>query len=162
KPASTSVNWVNRLVSLLATGAMTVLWLVFPPSLLLTIVLTTISLLATTFTARNYLSNFLQNLRNKNLANMTTTITFGWLLLLAHTLYHSISMPMASSFSMAFMSFIMPVVLIAIINGMDELKRLILLKSQKMQLQGVQTLFPQMAEKYRCYQPLPEEQIIFN
>ncbi len=161
-PASTSANWVNILVNLLAAGAITVLWLIFPPSLLLTIVLTTLSLLATTFTARNYLSNFLHNLRNKNLANMTTTVTFGWFLSLIHTLYHSISMPMASSFSMAFMSFIMPVVLITIINGMDELKRLILLKSQKMQLQGVQTLFPQMAEKYRYYQPTAQEQIVFN
>ena len=155
---SGKANWVNILINLLAMGVMIALWFAFPPSLPLTIALTSITFLTTAFTAREYLLNFFRNLRDKNLANMTTTISFGWFLSLAHTLYHSIHMPHVGSFSMAFMSFIMPVMLITIINGMDEIKRVVLNKSKKMQLKGMQTLFPQMENEYDCYALSPSEQ----
>ncbi|PJE10580.1 HAD-IC family P-type ATPase [Legionella sp.] len=156
---SGKINWINILINLLAMGVITLLWFFFPPSIPLTIVLTTISFLTTGFTAREYLINFFRNLRSKNLANMTTTISFGWFLSLAHTLYHSIMMPMASSFSMAFMSFVMPVMLITLVNGMDEIKRIILNKSKKMRLQGMDTLFPEMKKEYPCYQLSSTDQV---
>lgn len=81
---------------------------------------------------------------------MATTISLGWFLSMAHTLYHAISMPIISSFSMIFMNFIMPSLLIACINAMDEIKRLVVEKSTKKQLQGIRVLFPQMAETYLC------------
>ncbi|MCL9685201.1 HAD-IC family P-type ATPase [Legionella maioricensis] len=156
---STKINWINIIVNLLAMGAIVGLSVLFPPSLLLTIGLTSLTFLTTAFTAREYLINFFQNLRNNNnLANMTTTVTLGWSLSLAHTLFHAISMPLASSFSMIFMSFVMPLILITIINGMDEIKRQVLRKSTKMHLQGVKALFPQMSEEYPCYQLSQEQQ----
>ena len=158
KESPTHVNWINILVNLLAIGAITFLSVVFPPSIALTIGLTSLSFATTAFTARDYLINFLRNLRSKSLANMTTTITLGWFLSFMHTLYHSITMPLASSFSMIFMSFIMPVVLITIINGMDEIKRLVLNKSKKMHIQDIKTIFPQMSEEYPCYQLSIDEQ----
>lgn len=151
------INWVNILVNLAAICAISILSVIYPPSLLLTIGLTTLSFLATAFTARAYLINFFLNLRNRNFTTMTTTITLGWVLSLAHTLYHSITMPLASNFSMTFMSFIMPIVLITVINSMDEIKRLILNKSKKMHLQGMKTLFPQMVNEYDCYPLSPEK-----
>lgn len=155
---SNNINWINIIVNLLSVGAIIFLSLMFPPSLLLTIGLTSLSFLTTAFTARNHLINFYQNLRNKNLVNMSTTITLGWLLSLMHTLYHSIAMPLASSVSMIFMSFIMPVLLITFVNGMDEIKRLVLNQTKKMQLQGIKALFPQMAEEYPCYQLTLQQQ----
>lgn len=83
---------------------------------------------------------------------MATTISLGWFLSMAHTLFHAISMPLASNFSMIFMNFMMPTMLIACINGMDEVKRLVIEKSKKIQLKGIKTLFPQMSETYRCYE----------
>lgn len=157
KNKSNSVNWINILVNLASMFGIIILSAIFPPSLLLTIGLTTLSFLTTAFTARSYLINFFRNLRNKNPANMATPITLGWLLSLAHTLYHSITMPLASSFSMIFMSFIMPVMLIMIINGMDEIKRLVLNKSKKMHLKGMKALFPSMAKEYHCY-PLSQQE----
>jgi Cu+-exporting ATPase len=152
KEASNKINWINILINVFAMVLIIVLSVVFPPSIPLTILLTAISFLTTAFTAREYLINFYRNLRNKNLANMTTTITLGWFLSLAHTLFHVIAMPLAASFSMVFMSFIMPVMLITFINGMDEIKRLILNKSNKMNLEGIKSLFPKMSKKYTCYQ----------
>ena len=159
---SNNVNWINIIVNLIAMAVIIGLSIIFPPSLPLTIGLTALSFLTTTFTAREYLINFFRNLRNKNLTNMTTTITLGWLLSLAHTLYHSITMPLASSFSMVFMSFIMPVLLMTAINLMDEIKRLVLNKSKKMHLRGMKTLFPQMADEYPCYQLSPKEQEVLS
>ncbi|MBA3537675.1 MAG: cation-transporting P-type ATPase, partial [Tatlockia sp.] len=152
KEASNKKNWINILINVSAMVLIVVLSVVFPPSIPLTIILTAISFLSTAFTAREYLLSFYRNLRNKNIANMTTTITLGWVLSLAHTLFHVIAMPLAVSFSMVFMSFIMPVMLITFINGMDEIKRLILNKSNKMNLEGLKSLFPQMSKSYTCYQ----------
>lgn len=152
---SSLVNWINILINLASMGIILLLTSLFPPSLLLTIGLTSLSFLTTAFTTRHYLINFFANLRNKHFTTMSTPITLGWLLSLAHTLYHTISMPLTASFSMTFMSFIMPIVLITVINGMDEIKRLIYNKSKKMHLEGMKTLFPQMAEKYHYY-PLSE------
>jgi Cu+-exporting ATPase len=160
KENSNHINWINILVNLLTIGVITILSVLFPPSIALTIGLTSLSFAATAFTARDYLINFFRNLQNMRFANMSTTITLGWLLSLVHTLYHSITMPLASSFSMIFMSFIMPVILITVINGMDEIKRLVLNKSIKMHIQGIKTLFPQMSEEYPCYQLLEDEQEI--
>lgn len=99
KDASKSkANWINIILNLLAIGLITTLSLIFPPSILLTVGLTSLSFLTTLFTARNYLIDFLKSLRTMKLANMNTTITLGWFLSLAHTLYHVISMPLASSF----------------------------------------------------------------
>jgi Cu+-exporting ATPase len=50
--------------------------------------------------------------------------------------------------------------LIASINGMDEIKRLIIEKSKKIQLKGIKALFPQMSETYRCYK-LPQSELEF-
>ncbi|MFC3908522.1 HAD-IC family P-type ATPase [Legionella dresdenensis] len=152
KSKSGKINWINITVNLIAMTAITILALAFPPSILLSVILITVSFLITAFTAREYLINFFRNLRTGKLANMTSTISLGWFLSLAHSLYHTISMPMASSFSMVFMNFIMPIILITCINGMDEIKRMVMEKSRKMQLNGLKTLFPQMSEKYRCYQ----------
>ena len=146
-----NLNWINIIVNLISIGFVIAFSIIFPPSLLLTIGQTTLSFLTTAFTARGYLFNFFHNLRHRNFANMTTTITLGWLLSLAHTLYHAITMPLVIGFSMIFMSFIMPIVLITVINGMDEIKRVILNKSKKMHLAGIKTLFPQMADEYECY-----------
>ena len=152
KDKSNSINWINILVNLLAMGTIIALSIICLPSLPLTIGLTALSFFTTAFTARDYFINFFRNLRNKNPANMTTSITLGWFLSLTHTFYHSITMPLASSFSMIFMSFIMPIMLITIVNGMDEIKRLVLNKSKKMHLQEIKALFPQMEEEYLCYQ----------
>ncbi|MDP1601885.1 MAG: HAD-IC family P-type ATPase [Legionella sp.] len=150
-PISNTVNWINISVNIAAMLAIIILYGVFPPSLLLTIGLTTLTFLTTTFTARGYLLNFFRNLRHRDLAGMPTVITSGWLLSLAHTLYHSITMPLATNFSMAFMSFLMPISLITLVNIMDEIKRRVLDKSKTMYLQGMKNLFPQMSEEYTCY-----------
>lgn len=91
---------------------------------------------------------------------MATTVSLGWFLSLIHTIYHSVSMPLASSFSMTFMSLIMPIMLLTIINGMDEIKRIVLNKSRKMHLKGMKMLFPQMSNAYQCYPLSTQEQII--
>ncbi|MBA2655878.1 MAG: HAD-IC family P-type ATPase [Tatlockia sp.] len=149
--SSNKTNWVNIAINLLAIATILCLYLIFPASIPLTISLAVISFLTTAFTARGYLVNFYHNLRNKNFANMSTTITLGWFLSLAHTIYHAIRMPLLINFSMVFMSFIMPVTLITFINGMDEIKRLVLNRSRKMNIEGMKSLFPQMAEEYRYY-----------
>lgn len=151
-------NRINILVNLVAMFGILILSLIYPPSLFLTTVLTTVTSLTTAFTGRSYLSTFLRNLRNKNMNDMSSTISLGWLLSLTHTLYHSITMPLASSFSMVFMSFIMPVMLIAMVNGMDEIKRLVLQKSKTIHLKGMKSLFPQMSEQYTCYKLSEVEQ----
>ena len=149
---------INILINVLSIIAILVLTIFFPPTLLLTIGLTTLSFLTTAFTARSYLLSFFRNLRHQHVMNMSTPITLGWFSSLAHTLYHSISMPLARSFSMTFMSYLMPIVLIAIVNTMDEIKRLVLKQSNKMHLKGIRSLFPQMANEYHCCQLTPTEQ----
>jgi len=144
------VNWLNILVNISSMLTIIILTTLFTPSIPLTIGLISISYLTTAFTSRQYLINFLQNLRKKDFTNMTTTVSLGWLLSLAHTLYHAFLMPLAGSFSMIFMSFIMPIMLITIINGMDEIKRIVLNNSKKMHLQGMKNLFPQMSKEYTC------------
>jgi Cu+-exporting ATPase len=158
KKEAFSINWLNIIINLIAIGVISALSLLLAPSLLLTIGLTLISFLTTAFTARSYLINFLKNLRQKNFFNMNTTVTLGWSLSLAHTLYHAISMPLLSGFPMMFMCFIMPIMLITIINGMDEIKRRILKQSKKMHLKGMKMLFPEMAVHYACYQLLQLDQ----
>ncbi|AWN72596.1 TPA: HAD-IC family P-type ATPase [Legionella anisa] len=145
-------NWINIFVNLMCMGAVLALTLTFPPSIILTIGLTALTFFSTAFTAREYLFAFFRNFRAKNFTNMATTISLGWFLSMAHTLFHAISMPLASNFSMIFMNFMMPTMLIACINGMDEVKRLVIEKSKKIQLKGIKTLFPQMSETYRCYE----------
>lgn len=145
-------NWINIIINLISMGVVSSCALIFPPSILLTASLTALSFLTTAFTSREYLLAFFHNFRTKRFFNMATTISLGWFLSLGHTLFHSITMPLAASFSMVFMSFLMPLMLIAFINGMDEIKRLVMEKSKKIQLKGLKTLFPQMSEKYPCYQ----------
>lgn len=145
------LNWINIFINMISILTIVGLSVLFPPSLLLTIGLTTLSFLTTAFTARHYLINFYYHLRNKNLINMETPITLGWLLSLAHTLYHSMTMPFTISFSMTFMNFIMPIMLITIINVTDEMKRLVLNQSKKIHLKGIKTLFPHMSDEYPCY-----------
>lgn len=145
-------NWINILVNLISMGAVLALTFAFPPSIVLTIGLTALTFFSTAFTSREYLFAFFRNFRTKNFANMATTISLGWFLSMAHTLFHAMSMPLASSFSMIFMNFMMPTMLIACINSMDEIKRVIIEKSKKIQLKGIKTLFPQMSETYRCHQ----------
>lgn len=144
-------NWINILINVLAIVAMTGLSLLLPTSVPLTMSFTALTMLATAFTARNYLLNFYRNLRQKKLATMATPITLGWFLSLAHTSYHSVMMPMGGSFSMTLMNFIMPVTLMLLVNGMDEMKRMVRSQSQKLQLRDIKSLFPQMASEYDCY-----------
>lgn len=147
------VNWNNITINALAMAAIIFLSILFPPSWPLTIGLTALSFLTTAYTARDYLIVFFRNLRTQRPTDMmSTSVTLGWLLSLVHTLYHSLTMPLMINFSMILMSFIMPVMLIMVINGMDEIKRLILSASRKMHLRGIKTLFPQMAEEYPCHE----------
>jgi Cu+-exporting ATPase len=155
--SSNKKNGVNILINLICVGVVLALTLLFPPSIPLTIGLVALTVFTTAFTSRDYLIAFFRNFRSKNFANMATTISLGWLLSMAHTLFHAISMPLAGSVSMVFMNFMMPTMLIACINGMDELKRLVIEKSKKIQLKGIKTLFPQMAATYRCYHLDPSE-----
>ncbi len=60
-------------------------------------------------------------------------------------------MPLAINYSMVFMNFMMPILLITLINSMDEIRRLIARKSTKMQLKGLESLFPKMAKNYVRY-----------
>lgn len=156
--SSAWVNWINIAVNLLAIGAIISLSLLFPPSILLTLGLSAIALGVTAFTARDHIKNFVLNLRARKLSLMPATITLGWLLSLGHILYHAFLMPIASSFSMVFMNFLMPVTLMTGVNIMDEIQRLIAKKSKKLQLQGLTNLFPEMAKDYPCYQLDEEEQ----
>lgn len=150
-------DWINILINLISMVTVLSLTLLFPPSIFLTIGLSTLTLCSTAFTSRDYLFTFLQNFRTKSFANMATTISLGWFLSMAHTLFHAISMPLASSFSMVFMNFIMPSILIACVNGMDEIKRRLMEQAKKAQLKGVKALFPQLSEMYRYYQLTPSE-----
>jgi Cu+-exporting ATPase len=150
-------NWIDILINVISMATVLILTLIFPPSIFLTIGLSALTFLSTAYTARAYIWAFFQNLRTKNFANMATTISLGWFLSMGHTLFHAISMPLAKSFSMVFMNFIMPSLLMACINGMDEIKRIIIEKSKKIQLKGMKALFPQMSETYRCYKITPSE-----
>lgn len=145
-------NWFNILINVIAMSTIIACMLLFPPSILLTVALASLSFLTTAFTSRQYLLAFYRNFKSKHFVNMATTVSLGWFLSLGHTLFHSISMPLASSFSMVFMNFIMPIILIICINGMDEIKRAVQEKSKKIQLHGIRTLFPQMSETYQCYE----------
>ncbi|MCX7117705.1 MAG: HAD-IC family P-type ATPase [Legionellales bacterium] len=91
---------------------------------------------------------FYQQIREKTLNTMATPITLGWLLSLAHTLYHAITMPTMQNPAMTFMNYLMPILLITTVNAMDEIKRRVLSQSKKMHLQGMKTLFPQMSKTY--------------
>lgn len=144
-------QWINLGVNLISMTAIIILGLVFPPSILLTVGLTLLSFATSAFSSRAYLLNFFNNIRHQDWANLTNSVALGWFLSLAHSLYHSITMPLAASFSMLFMSFVMPILLIAIINGMDEIKRRVMNKSKKMHLHGINTLFPQMSDQYFAY-----------
>ncbi len=150
-------NAINILINLLSIGVITTCALLFPPSILLTLGLTVVSFLTSAFTSREYLLAFYRNFRSKSFANMATTVSLGWFLSLAHTLFHASTMPLATSFSMLFMSFIMPLMLITCINGMDEIKRLIMEKSQKIYLKSIKRLFPELSDTYLCYEFTLEE-----
>lgn len=126
------------------------------PSILLSAGLATISFATTAFTSRDYLSNFLNNLKNKRFWEMSTTVSFGWFFALAHTLFHLSIMPVCGNLSMVFMNFVMPVGLMICVNIMDEIKRFIFDKSKKMQLKETKSLFPDMLNQYQCYQLNPE------
>ncbi|MGC1182137.1 HAD-IC family P-type ATPase [Legionella sp.] len=155
-------NWINIIINFLAIGAIGILSIIFPPSLFLTIGLTSLSFLTTAFTGRNYLINFFKHRHGQNMFDMNTTVTLGWFLSFIHTLYHVITMPLVCDFSMIFMCFIMPVTLFTLINGMDEIKRQVLNQSKKMHLKGLNMLFPQMANEYECYQCSSLEQELFS
>lgn len=153
-------NWINIFINFLVIGLVIALSLLFPPSLALSIGLTALSAISTVFTCRKYLWAFLRNLKTcklDSLANMSSTVSLGWFTSMAHTLFHVIKMPMMHGFPMVFMNFIMPNLLITCINGMDELKRLIMEKSKKIQLNSLKTLFPKISEKYACFTLLEEE-----
>ncbi|MBA2649311.1 MAG: cation-translocating P-type ATPase [Legionella sp.] len=157
KMPSNSINWYNIAVNLVTVLIIISLSLTFPPSMLLTISLSTLSCFASTFSARSYISQSLNSLRHKNVSSMATSITLGWFLSLAHTLYHAFTMPLAGGISMVFMSYIMPILLIALINGMETIKSLIVKNSQAMHLKGMRSLFPHMSEVYEQY-PLTAQQ----
>ncbi len=141
-------NWLNILINFIAITSIIVLSIIFPPSLLLSIGLGAICFSATLFTARDYILNFLKSLSSKNFLSMQVTVSFGWLLALAHAIYHVSLMPLMTSFAMTFMNFVMPLTLVTIVNVMDEIKRQIQKKSQKIYLNGIKSLFPEMQEEY--------------
>lgn len=145
---SSKVNWLNILVNLIAIISVVVLSIIFPPSLLLSLGLVAICFSATLFTARDYIFNFIKSLSNKTTTSMQATVSFGWLLALVHSIYHVSVMHVISSFAMTFMNYIMPLILVTIVNVMDEVKRQIFIRSQKLVLNGLTTLFPQMRTEY--------------
>ncbi|MFI4962234.1 MAG: HAD-IC family P-type ATPase [Legionellales bacterium] len=151
-------NWTNILVNIAAIIGILGISFFVPASLPVTVGLTLLTCITTAFTARDYLAAFFRNVRDNRLANMATTVSLGWLLSLAHTLYHAISMPLMHSFSMTCMNFIMPIVLMLLINGMDEIKRKVINSSKRMHLKSMKILFPEMAEKYECSYLTKEEQ----
>lgn len=160
-------NLINIVVNGISMVTIICFLSIFPPSILLTTGLTLLSFLTTAFTIRGYLIDFFFNFRHKSFSNMATPISLGWFLSLGHTLFHTITMPLMGSSFMTVMNFIMPIALITCINVMDEIKRSILEKSVKFQLQGIKSLFPEMAKEYRCQQLSPEQmnlmkEIIFN
>lgn len=146
--ASSSINWVNILINVIAIASIIALSIVFPPSLLLSLGLGAICFSATLFTARDYIFNFIKSLSNFNFKSMQVTISIGWLLSLVHSAYHIGVMPLMRSFAMTFMNFIMPLVLVTIVNVMDEIKRQISLRSQRLTLNGLNSIFPQMRKQY--------------
>ena len=154
---SAKVNWLNILVNLIAIISVVVLSIIFPPSLLLSLGLGAICFSATLFTARDYIFNFFKSLGKKSNTTMQATVSLGWLLALAHCIYHVSVMHVISSFAMTFMNYIMPLILVTIVNVMDEVKRQISLRSQNLVLNGLNTLFPQMRDEYSACALAAEE-----
>jgi len=150
KETSQRLNWINILINLVAIASIIALSIAFPPSLPLMIGLTLICFVTTAWTARHYIQQFFRNIRHNNWFNMPTSITLAWGLSLGHTLYHMITMPLMMDIAMTFMNFIMPMMLVGIINIMDEIKRWVLSQSKKMHIQGMASLFPNMADEYMC------------
>ncbi|MDP3561122.1 MAG: HAD family hydrolase [Legionellaceae bacterium] len=151
------VNWLNIVINVFVIAAIITLSIVFPPSLPLTLGLIGLSFVTTVFTARHYFFQFFRNWRANSWFNMPTAISLGWGLSLAHALYHSIAMPLMFEFSMTFMNFIMPVMLITIVNIMDEIQRFVVNATKKMHLRGLKVLFPSMEAIYYCYELSEEE-----
>jgi Cu+-exporting ATPase len=145
-----NLNLINIVINIATIALILMLSALATPSLMLNIALTAIAFTTTAYTAREYLINFIKNFRLGLIANanMGTTITLGWSLSLFHTLYHLISMPLMVGISMTFMCFIMPVLLITIINVMDGLNILVLEKAKTIQLKGINNLFPKMSAEY--------------
>ena len=141
-------NRINITLNIFAIISIIVLSIIFPPSLFLSLGLAGICLVVSAVTARIYILNFLRNLREKKFFSMNSTVTFGWLLSAAHTIYHLNLMPAITSISMTFMMFIMPLTLVTIVNVMDEIKRLILQKSSQVIINGMPSLFPELQEEY--------------
>lgn len=148
KRDKSAINWINILINVIAIVSIIVFSIIFPPSLLLSLGLGAICFLVTLFTARDYIFNFIKSLSNFEIQGMQTTVSLGWLLAMAHGAYHIGIMPVMRSFAMTFMNFVMPLALITIVNVMDELKRQISLRSQKLLLNGLQSIFPQMRDEY--------------
>ncbi len=160
-----AINWINIAINLIAMGLVIGFSLFFPPSLMSSIGLTAISFVSTAFTCRKYLFALLRNMRTLKLTsfvNMSTTVSLGWLSSMAHAIFHVIKMPMMDSFSMVFMNFMMPNLLITCINAMDELKRIIVEKSVRIQLNSLNALMPEMEEEYSCFALSAEEQNFFS
>lgn len=154
---SSSINWLNIFINILTIAVIVILSLVFPPSLFLNIGLGIVCFSATLFTARDYIFNFFKSLTTKKFLSMPVTVSFGWLLALAHAIYHMQTMPLTANFAMTFMNFIMPVTLVTVVNIMDEIKRQIKKKTQIVYLNGIKSLFPQMQESYEAMLLTPEE-----
>ena len=144
-------NWFNVVVNIMSMLIVFGLSLILPPSLGLTIASCVLTFITTAYTSRAYLFALIQNARTMQFATMATTIGLGWILSMAHTFYHAFSMPMAHGFSTVFMTYMMPSMLLACINGMDEIKRLLMETSKRMQLKGIKRLLPEMADTYACY-----------
>lgn len=142
------VNQLNIVINIIAILGIIILSILLPPSILLNISLSIICFATTLFTAREYIFNFLKNLKNKKFEIMPASVSLAWILSLAHTIYHLEFMPTIQSLSSTFMIFGMPLILVTIINIMDEIKRLIKNKSKKITLNGLNTLFPEMQDKY--------------
>lgn len=148
----------NLILSLAALILITALALLFPPSIGLTWTLAGLSLATATVTARHYLKSFYQNIRRKAWANMSTSVSLGWFFAITHTLYHAITMPIILSFSMIGMIYLMPIILMGLINLMDELHQYLMQRAQKMHLQTINHLFPNIAATYECFEITPNQQ----
>lgn len=151
-------NWINVAVNITALALIVILNAIFPPSLILSLGLMAISFVVTLYTTREYIFSFLKSINSKNFFSMSVTVTLGWALALVHAVYHLWFMPLSSSFAMFFMNFVMPLILVIIVNIMDEIKRNIEKKSKKVFLNGIQSLFPEMQDSYEGVK-LSEESI---
>lgn len=141
---STCKYYMNILVNLLGMGILLLLFFSQPGALAFFIVVTIITIFVTLLTAREYLKNFLRD-------NMSKLISLGIALAYGHILYQFLTFYFAVmlSFSMVFMTFMMPIMLILFLNIINLIKNNS--ENQSIKLLCRQNLLDCVSEKYDCY-----------